>query len=115
MRVLVCGGREVDDKGRVFPVLDFLHATEGPFSVVIAGGANGADTLAVEWAAKRKVKRKVYPADWKWHGRKAGRIRNQQMLDEGKPELVVAFPGKGPGTYDMIARATEAGVRVLQG
>jgi hypothetical protein len=33
------------------------------------------------------------------------------MLDEGKPDLVVAFPGGG-GTKDMITRALGAGVSV---
>jgi hypothetical protein len=55
----------------------------------------------------------VYVAQWKKHGRAAGPIRNQRMLDEGKPDLVVAFPG-GRGTADMIRRAERAGVPVQQ-
>ena len=55
----------------------------------------------------------VIPADWKKHGRAAGPIRNQQMLDEGKADVVVAlWDGKSRGTLDMIQRATEAGVPV---
>jgi hypothetical protein len=53
----------------------------------------------------------VYVAQWKKHGRAAGPIRNQRMLDKGKPDLVVAFPG-GRGTADMIRRAERAGVPV---
>jgi hypothetical protein len=49
----------------------------------------------------------------KKHGRAARPIRNQRMLDEGKPDLVVAFPG-GRGTTDMIRRAERAGVPVRQ-
>ena len=37
---------------------------------------------------------------------------NQQMLDIGKPDLVLAFPG-GSGTADMVAKARAAGVGVL--
>jgi hypothetical protein len=33
------------------------------------------------------------------------------MLDEGRPDLVLAFPG-GRGTADLIARAREAGIPV---
>jgi hypothetical protein len=36
-----------------------------------------------------------------------------QMLDEGKPDLVIAFPGGG-GTADMMRRARAAGVEVLE-
>jgi hypothetical protein len=39
-------------------------------------------------------------------------MRNQAMLDYGKPDLVVAFPG-GKGTADMVRRARVAGVKVL--
>ena len=42
-------------------------------------------------------------------GKKAGPLRNQRMLDEGKPDLVVAFPGGG-GTKDTVRRAVQAGV-----
>lgn len=52
-------------------------------------------------------------ADWEDLGRKAGPIRNQRMLDDGRPELVVAFPG-GPGTAHMCRIAREAGVEVIE-
>ena len=39
-------------------------------------------------------------------------MRNARMLAEGKPDLVVAFPG-GRGTADMVAQARKAGVRVV--
>jgi ABC-type sugar transport system substrate-binding protein len=35
------------------------------------------------------------------------------MLDEGKPDIVVAFPG-GTGTADMVRRARKAGVVVIE-
>jgi hypothetical protein len=71
-----------------------------------------ADTLAVEWATNRGVPFDVYMADWESLGRKAGPIRNQRMLVEGKPDLVVAFPG-GNGTAGMVALARNAGVDVI--
>jgi len=33
------------------------------------------------------------------------------MIDEGKPDLVLAFPG-GRGTDDMVRRAEKAGIEV---
>jgi hypothetical protein len=55
----------------------------------------------------------VFYADWDKHGRAAGPIRNQQMLDEGKPDLVVAFLlPQGSGTLDMIRRTEKAGIEV---
>lgn len=49
---------------------------------------------------------------WKDHGKAAGPIRNQLMLDDFKPDLVVAFPG-GKGTADMVKKAQDAGVTVI--
>ena len=68
--------------------------------------ARGADRFAQEWANANGVAWIVYDANWTKHGRAAGPIRNQQMLDEGRPTLVVAFPG-GRGTADMVRRARE--------
>jgi hypothetical protein len=89
-----------------------LRRTRG-ITVLIAGGARGADTLAEEWAKAQGIQCEVYMADWEGLGRKAGPIRNQQMLDEGKPDLVIAFPG-GRGTADMVRRAREAGVETVE-
>lgn len=110
IRVLVCGGRDYADRAAVFQVLDGLHRAR-PFGLVIHGGARGADALAGEWAAERGVPRLVMKADWKTHGKAAGPIRNQAML-ERKPDAVVAFPG-GAGTRDMVRRADKAGVRIF--
>lgn len=109
-RVLVCGGRTYKNMRRVFEVLDGLDPQ--PW-VIIQGGAPGADHLAWEWAGARRVSCEVFIADWRAHGRAAGPIRNQQMLDEGKPDLVIAFPG-GTGTRDMTSRAKAAGIPVVE-
>jgi predicted Rossmann-fold nucleotide-binding protein len=110
-RVLVCGGRNYEDRDALYAALDQLHS-EHRFSVVIAGGARGADTLAADWAKERGIPTEIYMAEWNRLGRKAGPIRNRRMLDEGKPDLVVAFPG-GTGTAGMAALARNAGEPVI--
>jgi hypothetical protein len=111
MRVLVCGGRTFDDWERLAGVLDGLESMQA--SVIIHGAAPGADTLAGRWAELRQVPVEAFPADWEKHGRAAGPIRNARMLAEGKPDLVVAFPG-GRGTANMCKQARAAGVEVLE-
>jgi len=110
MIVLVCGGRDYDRWDHGFMVLDRLHKQRG-ITKIIHGGARGADSLAHQWSLMRQVTRMVYHADWDEYGRMAGPMRNQQMLDDGHPDLVVAFPG-GKGTHDMIMRAEKAGVEI---
>lgn len=131
MRVLVCGGRDFGTDGPKGPQYKFIIKTleeyvskwclgypsvekqlpEGIF--VIAGKAKGVDTVAIDWAVVNWLGFQEYPAQWDKYGRSAGPIRNQQMLDEGKPDLVLAFPG-GRGTADMVKRAKQAGVEVIE-
>jgi hypothetical protein len=113
MRVLVCGGRFFNDRAMLFRTLDAIHADGAQIDVVIEGEARGADLLAAAWASSRGVALAPFPADWTTYGLGAGPIRNRQMLIEGKPDLVVCFPG-GSGTADMKKQALRAGVRVLE-
>lgn len=111
MKVLVCGGRDFNDRELLFKTLDRLHRAN-PITLVIHGGARGADALGDQWADAEFVECKAFQADWDTHGKAAGPIRNSQMLQE-KPDLVVACPG-GPGTADMVRKARAAGVAVLE-
>ena len=109
MRVLVCGGRSFYDWRLLENTLYELNKEE-EITDVIHGAASGADMLASQWACYNNVRMHPYPANWKKFGPEAGPIRNQQMIDEGKPDLVVVFPG-GHGTADMALRAEKACIR----
>lgn len=110
MRILVCGGREFNDYNLLSETLNpYIH--DG--LVIIHGAARGADTLAGSWAKDNGFETEEYPADWDKYGKRAGYIRNVQMLNEGKPDLVIAFPG-GKGTEMMIDLANAAKVSVLE-
>lgn len=141
MRVLICGGRNFghlnrlpdgnpnreDAKAReyrfaldwlVTEFSDYLMDPEGPPNkygqlLIIHGNAFGADRIAKDFAAVEWLEEEPYPADWGTHGKKAGILRNIQMLEEGKPDLVVAFPG-GRGTAHMVRIAKKAGVPVRE-
>lgn len=113
MRVLVCGGRNYDDYESLATCLSAVQVTREPFTVLIHGGASGADTLADTYARRHNIPVLVFDADWKTHGRAAGPKRNKKMLTEGAPDLVMAFPGK-VGTKNMVALAVAAGVEVWQ-
>ena len=82
-------------------------------TLIIHGGASGADRLAGAWANQNGVNVVEYKARWKQFGKGAGPIRNRQMLDEGKPDLVVAFKGDR-GTANMIKQADDRGVKVIE-
>lgn len=86
----------------------------GPL-VIIQGGARGADLIARDRCAYHDIKFQTFPAEWDRYGKAAGPIRNQQMLDEGKPDCVIAFHDdieNSRGTKDMVERARKAGLTV---
>jgi hypothetical protein len=111
MTVLVCGGRNFNNPTALYAVLDRLHA-EQPITRIVHGAASGADSLGEIWGMMRGVFAAGYKAQWDAYGKGAGFIRNQEMLDVEKPDLVVACPG-GNGTADMVRRATKAGVKIV--
>lgn len=128
MRILVYGGRDfgLPNKDQHIAGLQFLNKLSHdwpklepdeygnwlPNVTVISGMARGADTIGVDWATINWTPLERYPADWATHGKAAGFIRNQQMLDSGI-DLAVQFPG-GNGTRDMRSRLDKAGVRVVE-
>lgn len=107
MRLLVCGGRNYNDAETISMALHAVRALRGSITALIHGDARGVDTIAGQWARENGVPEIPFPADWIAHGNSAGPIRNQKMIDEGRPHSVVAFPG-GAGTADMVRRARAA-------
>jgi len=116
LRVLVCGARDYTNESKINEELDALFKAYGPF-ILIEGEAKGADTLAKRWGNTHLPSMNMlpFPAQWSRFGRGAGPIRNIQMLEQGKPDLVLAFGGKkGTGTNHMVRIAKKAGVIVRE-
>lgn len=109
MKIIVCGGRDYLDYPRLKQALDALHSRRAILRL-IEGGARGADTMGRIWATEKKIPYTEVPAEWGKHGKKAGHLRNLEML-EHKVDLVVAFPG-GVGTAHMIEASKIRGVPV---
>jgi len=111
MKLLITGSRHFKDRRLMHRVLaDFL--TDG-YTVLIHGGARGADTLAEEVGRKMGFKIEAYPVrveiDGPWPG--AGVNRNSRMLHDSKPDYAVAFPLSGSkGTWDMVKKLKAAGI-----
>jgi hypothetical protein len=137
LRVLVCGGRDYQGRDKVFRTLSALmgEATEehpmGTIQLVVIHGdcPTGADCWAEDFVHVYWTQVMRFPADWAdlshddclkrwshkhgWYDARAGFRRNQKMIDEGKPDQGVAFPG-GPGTADMVRRLKKAGIPVTE-
>jgi len=112
MRVLISGDREWTD----YEIIHSILKKFGEGTVVIHGAARGADTLAGRAGEALGYEVLKFPAQWDKYGRAAGPIRNQQMIDEGKPDRIIAFHDdikSSKGTKDMLRRAKKANIRHL--
>ena len=121
MRVLVTGTRQeltLSQCQFIFATVeeifvDDLGIAADASTVVMHGDAYGVDRFVAEVVKAQGYTVDAYPADWAAHGKAAGFIRNQQMI-EREPDVVIAFPGPGSkGTWDCVRRAREAGIRLI--
>lgn len=115
MRFLICGDRTWNHYEVMRTFIAGLHSVYEDELVIIEGEAKGADIMAGEIAAYYLPEENVlrFPADWTKYGRAAGPIRNKQMLDEGKPDVIVAFHDniiESKGTKNMLEQGKKAGV-----
>jgi hypothetical protein len=105
---LFCGSRDWSDRESIRAEVKALT----PGSIVIEGGARGADRIAREEARSLGIHVATVSALWRSFGRSAGPRRNEAML-RLRPDVVHAYPLGGPGTAHMIDAAERAGVEVV--
>ncbi|MBR5772550.1 MAG: DUF2493 domain-containing protein [Clostridia bacterium] len=114
-KVLVCGGVDFNNEALLAETLDAILEKEN--TVIVSGGAKGADTLAEKYAADNGIEIKVFPAEWSKYGRSAGPIRNKKMLDfisgSGNPLVVAFWNGKSRGTKNTIETARKMEIATL--
>jgi hypothetical protein len=108
MRLAVVGSHDFHDYSRLKHTLDNMEN----ISMLLSGGAKGADSLAEIYAREKNIELKRLVPDWSTYGRAAGMIRNKDIVAEA--EQVVAFwDGKSKGTKHSIELAKKIGVPVL--
>jgi hypothetical protein len=107
MKVAIIGSRGFTDYELVKKTLQPLGIT-----LIISGGAAGADTLGEDYAKENGIETLIFKPDWKAYGKIAGFLRNTQIVEAS--ELVVAFwDMESKGTKDSINKANKLGKKVL--
>lgn len=126
MKVAVIGSRGFADYELMKLYLDRLHATK-PISLIVSGGATGADSFGAQWADENTVQKLIFKAEWddlthpdtrirtnkfgKQYDANAGFRRNKDIIDNS--DIVVAFwDMKSPGTKNSIQYAESLGKKI---
>ncbi len=110
MRILFCGDRNWEDIGMVYLAMKDLPVD----TVIVTGGAKGADSIAYDVAERLSLTAEVFKANWTTYGLAAGPIRNTRMLESGI-DKVFAFHdnlSKSKGTKDCVNQAIKRGIEV---
>ena len=107
MKVGVIGSSTFNDYEKLKEVLNKLN-----ISLLVSGGANGADKLGERYANENNIPTKIFLPDWEKYGKRAGFIRNSDIINES--ELVVAFwDGFSKGCEDSLKKAEKLNKKIL--
>jgi hypothetical protein len=121
MRIAIIGSRKFKDQEILNAVL-----SEEDITFIVSGGAQGADTLGVNYAKKNNIPYKEYLPNWKdlsnpdavikqnqWgqYDALAGMRRNTFIAEDC--EKVIAFiDEESKGTLDTVKKARKLGIPV---
>jgi len=100
MRVIIAGSRNFNDYGIVKKKLNAILKNQKEVTI-ISGTANGADKLGERYANDNHLKLEQYPAMWDLFGKKAGYMRNEEMV-KFADAAIVFWDGKSKGSKHMI-------------
>ena len=97
-KVAIVGSRTFTDYTLLETILDKY---KDKINVIVSGGAVGADSLGAKWATKNGIKTTIFKPDWNTYGKKAGYMRNMQIIEEC--DICIAFwDGESKGTKHSI-------------
>lgn len=113
MRILITGSRDWDVPSVMAQaLLSAIPPRTALSTVVVHGGAKGADTLAGVMARVLSAQVEVHPADWTQHGKAAGPIRNKHMVSLGADLCLAFIKNDSRGATHCAELAEKAGIPV---
>ncbi len=105
-RILVTGSPEWTD----FAIVEALREWKAPAAVLVEGGARGADRLAATIWRAWGLTVEEHPADWDRYGRRAGYLRNREMIAAGADVCLAFILDNSRGATHCANAAETAGI-----
>jgi len=99
MRLAIVGSREYSNYDETCEIIDFF-AKRFKLTEIVSGGARGADTLGKRYAVEHEISYKEFPALWDTYGKRAGFLRNRQIVEYS--DMILAFWNGSKGTKNTI-------------
>jgi hypothetical protein len=111
-RLLVTGSRDWQDRKAIAIALNRQHVAWGRpgDAVLVVGDADGADAIAAELWSKVGLPVEVHTADWDKEGKRAGMIRNAEMVASGVDACLAFSRNDSPGTRHCSELAVKSAV-----
>ena len=101
MRILFFGSRSWTDENQIWWTMDSV-SHRFPDAVIVHGAAVGADSIAERLALNFGLAVEPWYPKWHLHGKAAGPIRNQHMLQSGLDRAYGFMVGESPGSHHMM-------------
>lgn len=111
MRLAVVGSRGFNDYNYLAEMLDTIHVFS-TVTLVVSGGADGADKLAEQWADANGIKILIIKPNWEKHGKSAGFIRNVEIWNNSD-EGIAFWDGQSKGTAHSFDIAKKQGKKIV--
>ena len=113
MKIIIAGGRDFTTEEHYELLKEVCSKTLSKCTniEIVSGGAQGADALGERFAKEFNYDIKLFPANWKEHGRAAGPIRNREMAEYANA-LIAFWDNKSRGTKNMIEEAKKRDLQV---
>ena len=108
MRVLIAGSRTITDKPFI---AEAIKRSGFNITEVIVGKAKGVDEVA-ETLLRPTVPVIEHPANWELYGKKAGYIRNKEMLEDRCEAVIIIHDGFSKGCMHTYYEAIKMGLPV---
>lgn len=104
MKLAIIGSRSFDDYNLLKQICDKIH-TKYVITEIVSGGAKGADLLGERFANEYAIKTNIFIPDWNRHGKSAGFIRNNDIVNHS--DLVLAF-------WDGVSKGTNHSINIAK-
>lgn len=114
MKIAIIGSRKFLDYELLKTTMDnYKQENNVEYSLIVSGGATGADTLGEQYADDNGIEKLILYAEWNKYGKNlAGHIRNGQIV-KNSDFLFAFWDGKSTGTKNCMELAERKGIPII--